>query len=66
MLLKRVGATEGVISRQASGLTLDFPLGDSTHYLVGTEDGLIHKCSVSYSEQYLETYRYVNLFRACV
>jgi hypothetical protein len=59
MLLKRVGATEGVISRQASGLTLDFPLGDSTHYLVGTEDGLIHKCSVSYSEQYLETYRCV-------
>ncbi|KAG5182360.1 hypothetical protein JKP88DRAFT_263199 [Tribonema minus] len=56
MVLRRVGAAEGVISRQASGLALDFPPRDSTHYLVGTEDGLIHKCSVSYSEQYLETY----------
>lgn len=26
-------------------------------YLAGTEEGLIHKCSCSYNEQYLETYR---------
>jgi hypothetical protein len=26
-------------------------------YLVGTEDGTIHKCSCSYNEQYLDTYR---------
>ncbi|CAM9285758.1 unnamed protein product, partial [Phaeothamnion confervicola] len=51
------GNTDGVISRQASGLSFDFPVGDSTVYLTATEDGAIHKCSTSYSEQYLETYR---------
>lgn len=50
------GNTEGVISRQASGLSFDFPPGDGATYFAGTEDGLIHKCSVSYNEQYLETY----------
>ena len=25
-------------------------------YLVGTEDGHIHKCSCSYNEQYLDTF----------
>lgn len=25
-------------------------------YLCGTEEGLIHRCSVSYNEQYLDTY----------
>uniref|UniRef100_A0A4W4G6K8 Dynein axonemal intermediate chain 4 n=1 Tax=Electrophorus electricus TaxID=8005 RepID=A0A4W4G6K8_ELEEL len=29
---------------------------DSNIYLVGTEDGLIHKCSCSYNEQFLGTY----------
>ncbi|CAM9678749.1 unnamed protein product [Chrysoparadoxa australica] len=56
MVLRRVGSTEGVISRQASGLSIDFPQGDGATYFVGTEDGLIHKCSTSYNEQYLETY----------
>lgn len=50
------GNTEGVISRQASGLSFDFSPGDGATYFAGTEDGLIHKCSVSYNEQYLETY----------
>ena len=45
-----------MISRQASGLSFDFPPGDGATYFAGTEDGLIHKCSVSYNEQYLETY----------
>ena len=27
-----------------------------THTQVGTEEGGVHKCSVSYNEQYLETY----------
>lgn len=47
---------EGVISRQASGLSFDFMKNDPSVYFVGTEDGLIHKCSVSYNEQYLSTY----------
>ena len=25
-------------------------------YLAGTEEGLIHKCSCSYNEQFLDTY----------
>jgi dynein axonemal intermediate chain 4 len=44
------------ISRQASGLCFDFPFSDTTQYLAGTEDGLIHKCSTSYNEQTLENF----------
>ncbi|GMF41800.1 unnamed protein product [Phytophthora fragariaefolia] len=48
---------DGVISRQASGRCLAFASrGDPSVYFVGTEDGLVHKCSVSYNEQYLQTY----------
>ncbi|GMH49971.1 hypothetical protein TrVE_jg834 [Triparma verrucosa] len=56
MVLKRIGNSDGVISRQASGLCLDFPLDDSSTYLAGTEDGHIHRCSCSYNEQYLDTF----------
>lgn len=41
---------------QAHGLSFDFVTGDPSIYLVSTEDGIIHKCSVSYNEQYLETF----------
>ena len=44
------------ISRQAGGLCFDFHPRDSNTYLVGTEDGYIHRCSSSYNEQYLESY----------
>jgi WD40 repeat protein len=47
---------EGIISRQASGLCFDFPHGDNQNYLAGTEDGIIHRCSCSYNEQYLDSY----------
>lgn len=47
---------DGVISRQASGHCIEFATNDPSVYFVGTEDGLIHKCSVSYNEQYLQTY----------
>ncbi|KAE8903820.1 hypothetical protein PF005_g7212 [Phytophthora fragariae] len=51
------GIGDGVISRQASGRCLAFASrGDPSVYFVGTEDGLVHKCSVSYNEQYLQTY----------
>jgi hypothetical protein len=43
------------ISRDASGLCFDFPINDGTQYFTGTEEGLIHKCSVSYNEQTLGT-----------
>ncbi|XP_077189526.1 dynein axonemal intermediate chain 4 [Paroedura picta] len=57
---KKVGAekkSEALISRQAPGLCFDFHPTDTNIYLAGTEEGYIHKCSCSYNEQYLETYR---------
>merc|ERR1712224_920633 len=49
---------EGIISRLGSGLCFDFAnsTGDSALYYVGTEDGVVHKCSCSYNEQYLQNY----------
>lgn len=55
-LLGSDSRADGVISRQASGHCIDFAKNDPSVYFVGTEDGLIHKCSVSYNEQYLQTY----------
>ncbi|KAJ3411503.1 WD repeat-containing protein 78 [Chytridiales sp. JEL 0842] len=49
------GRTGTFISRQSGGLCFDFNPRDSNIYLVGTEDGHIHKCSCSYNEQYLST-----------
>ncbi|XP_030109422.1 dynein axonemal intermediate chain 4 isoform X5 [Mus musculus] len=69
MRLKRTTATggkkggekekkgEALISRQAPGMCFAFHPKDTNIYLAGTEEGLIHKCSCSYNEQYLETYR---------
>ncbi|KAL2089712.1 hypothetical protein ACEWY4_014400 [Coilia grayii] len=49
--------SEAFISRQAPGTCFDFHPRDSNVYLAGTEEGHIHKCSCSYNEQFLETYR---------
>ncbi|KAJ3321694.1 WD repeat-containing protein 78 [Boothiomyces sp. JEL0866] len=48
--------TNSFIARQTGGLCFDFNTKDSNIYIVGTEDGQIHKCSCSYNEQYLNTY----------
>ncbi|XP_057194414.1 dynein axonemal intermediate chain 4 [Triplophysa rosa] len=48
---------EVLISRLASGPCFDFHPKDSNIYLAGTEEGEIHKCSYSYSEQFLDTYQ---------
>jgi WD40 repeat protein len=50
------GTTMEGLSREASGMCFDFPINDGTQYFAGTEDGLIHKCSVSYNEQTLENF----------
>lgn len=50
------GKQEAFISRRSSGMTFDFSSRDASVYLAGTEDGSIHRCSTSYSEQYLESY----------
>ena len=79
MNLKRGGLGDGWISRQAAGLSFDFLHGDPSTYFVGTEEGGVHKCSVSYNEQYLENYeshegpvykircsnRWPNIFLSC-
>lgn len=41
----------------AGGCCLDFNKHVDHLFLVGTEEGLIHKCSKAYNSQYLETYR---------
>ncbi len=56
MLLKCVGDAKGILSRQAGGISIDFLPFDSSRYIVSTEDGPIHQCSISYSEQFLKTY----------
>lgn len=50
------GHKEGIVSRKSSGFCIDFPRHDPSTYLVGTEDGLVHRCSTSSNEQYLDTY----------
>jgi len=32
------------------GLSIDFPVTEKDNYYVATEDGTLHRCSVSYSE----------------
>ena len=56
MRLARSGKSDGWISRQAAGLCFDFCPDDATTYVVGTEEGTMHRCSISYTEQYLETF----------
>ncbi|XP_060774448.1 dynein axonemal intermediate chain 4 [Neoarius graeffei] len=48
---------EPLLSRWAVGLCFDFHCYDSNMYLVGTEEGHIHKCSCLHNEQILETYK---------
>merc|ERR1711968_424749 len=40
----------------AGGCCFDFNRKSEHLFIVGTEEGLIHKCSKAYSGQYLETY----------
>ncbi|EFJ40856.1 hypothetical protein VOLCADRAFT_77807 [Volvox carteri f. nagariensis] len=48
---------DAFISRLTSGMAFDFSSRDERIYVAATEDGWLHKCSTSYSEQYLESYR---------
>ncbi|EPQ08863.1 WD repeat-containing protein 78 [Myotis brandtii] len=57
---------EALISRQAPGMCFAFHPKDTNIYLAGTEEGHIHKCSCSYNEQYLDTYRGHKLWKLLV
>eukprot|EP00439_Symbiodinium_sp_Y106_P035699 s966_g4.t1 len=51
------GEDETTLAGLAGGLCFDFRGGKENHlFLVGTEEGRIHKCSKAFSGQYLETY----------
>jgi dynein intermediate chain 1 len=57
--LKLVGKTadeESSLIGYAGGLCFDFNKFEKHVFLVGTEEGKIHKCSKAFSGQYLETY----------
>jgi hypothetical protein len=62
MLLKRVASSnkkdsvENMNFRFASGLSFEFLKGESSMYLATTEEGVIYRCSKSYTQQSLETY----------
>jgi WD40 repeat protein len=43
------------VSHLSGGLSIDFNSADLNLYLVGTEEGNIHRCSRNYQEQYLDT-----------
>ncbi|PHJ19260.1 wd g-beta repeat-containing protein [Cystoisospora suis] len=45
-----------VVFMHASGLCIDISDQDPSTYVIGTDEGLIHRCSTSYNEQYLDTY----------
>jgi len=59
MALKLVASSpseEAALSGLAGGCCFDFNKVHNHLFIVGTEEGKIHKCSKAYSGQYLETY----------
>jgi dynein intermediate chain 4, axonemal len=58
---KKKDTKEGVIFIHTSGFSFDFPKTDTSLYFAATEDTTVHKCSVSYNEQYLDSYFGTNL-----
>jgi len=47
---------ETLIFRDANGLSFDFPKNDTTVYYVALEECTIHKCRISYRDQYIDNY----------
>ena len=47
---------EAALGTLSGGCSFDFNKTSDHLFVVGTEEGLIHKCSKAYSSQYLETY----------
>eukprot|EP00362_Geleiidae_sp_MMETSP1317_P002250 CAMPEP_0201281268 /NCGR_PEP_ID=MMETSP1317-20130820/2128_1 /ASSEMBLY_ACC=CAM_ASM_000770 /TAXON_ID=187299 /ORGANISM="Undescribed Undescribed, Strain Undescribed" /LENGTH=232 /DNA_ID=CAMNT_0047590659 /DNA_START=1309 /DNA_END=2007 /DNA_ORIENTATION=- len=62
MKLKLISGKEGEAEEETSlvglagGMCFDFNRHSEHLFIVGTEEGKIHKCSKAYSGQYLETY----------
>ncbi|KAL4448518.1 hypothetical protein ABPG75_005737 [Micractinium tetrahymenae] len=49
-------SAEGYLGRAAGGTCFDFCPADPRTYLVGTEDGGVHRCSTAFTEQYIQSY----------
>ena len=49
-------STNNINFRYSSGFHFDFHKTDPNIYFISTEEGLIHRCSKSYRERYLQTY----------
>jgi WD40 repeat protein len=47
---------EGLIFREANGLSFDFPNNDTTVYYIALEECTLHRCRISYKDQYTDTY----------
>ena len=47
---------ETLIFREANGLSFDFPNNDTTIYYVALEECTIHRCRISYKDQYTDNY----------
>ena len=48
----QAGASSGrIVSRTAAALAMDWPPTDPSTYWVGTEEGMVQGCSVTYTEQ---------------
>lgn len=45
-----------LIFREANGLSFDFPKNDKTIYYVALEECTIHRCRISYKDQYTDNY----------
>ena len=56
VVLSVAASTGSSLSGLANGCCFDFNEVQEHLFLVGTEEGRIHKCSKAYSGQYLETY----------
>lgn len=50
------GEPEGSLTSLAAGLVLEFCPGDRFSFIVGTEEGAIHRCSSTYAGEYQLTY----------
>lgn len=49
-------SSDAINFRFTTGFSFDFIKNDTIFYFVATEDGIIHRCSKSYKDQYLRSY----------
>ncbi len=49
-------AKESLVFRDANGLSFDFPKNDTTIYYISLEECTMHRCRISYKDQYTDTY----------